>query len=218
MTQKGLEDFLADAISAYRKLPGEISVGVSIEGISGCKVLPLEPDGEDAALVTMLCDAARRLIEQSQKVPIRTGRVNELGNNIEEPLLKVCNESGLKATWPKRADGTGGRSGYPDIAIDILGPRPTYLEAKVIAEGTEASSFRSFYLSPSDNPKVCVDARHLLLAFTHDRRENSEDGLEQYALSAFKLVDLSKVFGKIKFEYQSSNKEMYLKDAVIARG
>lgn len=218
MTNKGLEDFFAEAISAYRKLPGEISVGVSIEGISGCKVLPLEPDGQDAALVATLCDAARRLIDLSQVNPIKTGRVNELGNNIEEPLLNVCKEFGLNATWPKRADGTGGRSGYPDIAIDIDGKRPTYLEAKVIAEGAEDSRFRSFYLSPSNNPKVCVDARHLLLAFTHDRRGNSDEGLELYALSAFKLVDLSKVVGKIKFEYQSSNKEMYLKGAVVARG
>jgi hypothetical protein len=218
VTKKGVEDFFAEAIASYRKLPSEISVGVSIEGISGCKVLPLEPDGQDAALVATLCDAARLLIQKSQVSPIKTGRVNELGNNIEGPLLDACKQSGLNATWPKRADGTGGRSGYPDIAIDIGGLRPTYLEAKVIAEGTEDSSFRSFYLSPSDNPKVCVDARHLLLAFTHDRRENSADGLEQYALSAFKLVDLSKVLGKIKFEYQSSNKEMYLKGAVVAQG
>ncbi|MFU7529670.1 hypothetical protein [Qipengyuania sp. ASV99] len=218
MTDKKVEEFLSEAIIAYRKLPKDISVGVSIEGISGRRVLPLDADQCDVELVQKLCAAAANLIGQSKEIPIKTGRVNELGNNIEEPLLDACRDIGLNATWPKRADGSGGRSGYPDIAIDIDGERPAYLEAKVIAEGTEASSFRSFYLSPSDNPKVCVDARHLLLAFTHERRENSAEGLEQYALTSFKLVDLYKVKGKIKFEYQSNNKEMYLKGAVIATG
>lgn len=218
MTEKGVEEFLAEAVSSYRKLPKNISVGTSIEAISGRRVLPLDQGGEDKDLVARLCDAANLLVASSSELPIKTGRVNELGNNVEEPLLEACKHVGLNATWPKRADGTGGRTGYPDIAIDIDGPRPTYLEAKVIAKGTESSTFRSFYLSPSDNPKVCVDARHLLLAFTHERRDNSEDGFEQYALTNFKLVDLFKVVGKIKFEYQSNNKEMYLMGAVVASG
>lgn len=218
MTDKSVEEFLAEAIAAYRHLPQDLSVGVSIEGISGCRVLPLDHDGEDSELVARLCEAANILIARSKEAPIKTGRVNELGNNIEQPLLDSCKQVGLNAAWPKRADGTGGRTGYPDIAIDINGLRPTYLEAKVIAKGAESSTFRSFYLSPSENPKVCVDARHLLLAFTHERRENSGGGLEQYALTSFKLVDLYKVAGKIKFEYQSNNKEMYIKGAVVASG
>ncbi len=70
----------------------------------------------------------------------------------------------------------------------------------------------------SPDPKVCLDARHLLVAFTHHREDNSANGLEQYSLTEFKVVDLARVFGKIKFEYQSSNRDMYLGNAVVLRG
>lgn len=173
--------------------------------------------GDDASLVAKLKSAAEHLIASTKSHPIKTGRVNELGNNIEEPLLQACVQVGLSASWPARSDGSGGRSGYPDIAISFEGRR-SFLEAKVIASGSEASSFRSFYLSPSDNPKVCEDARHILMAFTHKRVENSEAGLEQYELVDFKIVDLALVCGKIKFEYQSSNRDMYLGEAVLAKG
>lgn len=56
------------------------------------------------------------------------------------------------------------------------------------------------------------------MAFTHKRVENSEAGLEQYELVDFKIVDLALVCGKIKFEYQSSNRDMYLGEAVLAKG
>jgi hypothetical protein len=162
--------------------------------------------------------AANALIERSKLNPIQTGRLNELGNAIEEPLLNALLEGGLTASWPKRADGSGARSGYPDIALDAASERPTYLEARVVGAGSEGSSFRSFYLSPSERPKVCFDARHLLVAFTHDRQDDASNGLEQYRLVSYKIVDLARVFGKIKFEFQSSNRDMYLADAVVLRG
>ena len=185
--------------------------------MTDCKVIPVDVDGADANLIAKLRSAAERLIAISQKEPIKTGRVNELGNNIEEPLLESCNDVGLNASWPTRSDGSGGRTGYPDISISFEG-RKSFLEAKVVAAGSDSSSFRSFYLSPSDNPKVCEDATHILMAFTHRRVENSPEGLEQYQLIGFKIVDLALVCGKIKFEYQSSNRDMYLGDAVLAKG
>jgi hypothetical protein len=48
--------------------------------------------------------------------------------------------------------------------------------------------------------------------------KDSVDGFEQYELASYKIVDLALVCGKIKFEYQSSNKDMYLGDAVLAEG
>lgn len=218
MNEREIEELLAQAVKAYRQLPKKIGVGEAIEAVTNQKVIPLSGDGLDKELIHRVCDAAKILIERSQNIPIRTGRLNELGNNIEGPLREACLAAGLEATWPTRRDGSGARSGYPDLAINIGSDRPTYLEAKVIGAGSESSSFRSFYLSPSDNPKVCHDARHLLVAFAHERRENASDGLEQYALTSFKVVDLALVLGTIKFEYQSSNKDMYLGKAVVARG
>lgn len=218
MDRDPIEELLAGAVASYRLLPETISVGTAIEAVTGRQVLPMMGDAGDRALLEGLRAAGNILVARSQTAAIRTSRLNELGNAIEEPLLQACLDAGLRATWPRRLNGSAGRSGYPDIALDIDGERPAYLEAKVVGAGSEGSSFRSFYLSPSDNPKVCVDARHLLMAFTHRRRENASDGLEQYALDRFKIVDLYRVSGKIKFEYQSSNRDMYGGDTVIAEG
>lgn len=218
MDKSEIERILAEAVRAYRHIPKNLEVGIAIEAVTGKAVIPMSDQPVDRDLLARICAAAKAMITRSQQQPIKTGRVNELGNAIEEPLLDACKAAGLKASWPKRSDGSSARTGYPDIAIDIDGDHPTYLEAKAIAPGSESSSFRSFYLSPSDNPKVCVDARHLLVAFIHDRLKNDTDGNEQYRLTGYKIVDLALACGKIKFEYQSSNKDMYTGSPVIARG
>ncbi len=217
MTDLEIEDLLRGAIEAYRLLPKDLPVGMVIEAMTGCRVLPVDVVGADSELLANLNLAAKRLMVLSHATPIKTGRVNELGNNIEEPLLNACIHVGLDASWPKRRDGSGARTGYPDIAIST-GGRKSFLEAKVIAAESEGSSFRSFYLSPSENPKVFEDARHLLIAFTHERVGDSREGDQQYKLTSYKIVDLSLVCEKIKFEYQSSNKDMYLGDAVLGQG
>lgn len=218
MDETEIEELLAEAVRAYRMLPKGIGVSQIISAITDHAVIALDDSDFDQALLDSISSAAIDLIGRTQVSPIKTTRLNELGNAVEEPMLDACLRAGLEATWPRRANGTASRTGYPDIAIGIDGARPTYLEAKVIGAGSEGSSFRSFYLSPSDNPKVCADARHLLIAFTHRRCVNSSDGLEQYALESYKIVDLARVLGKIKFEYQASNKDMYLGEAIVAVG
>lgn len=218
MTDAEIEALLAEAVDAYRKLPRNIKVGAAIEAVTGRTVVPLSGDQQDQTLLNRICRAAEELIRMSKEAPIKTTRLNELGNAIEQPLLEACRAVGLAASWPTRSDGSGSRTGYPDIAVDLNGECPAYLEAKVIGAGSESSSFRSFYLSPSDNPKVCYDARHLLVAFVHRREPNGADGLERYALVSYKVVDLARVLGQVKFEYQSSNKNMYLGGAVVASG
>jgi hypothetical protein len=213
-----IEGLLAEAVRAYQLLPRGIGVPQIISAICDHTVVPLNDSAADLQLLEQVSCAARDLIGLSQKAPIKTTRLNELGNAVEEPMLEACIRAGLEASWPRRANGVAARTGYPDIAIGIEGERPTYLEAKVIGAGSEGSSFRSFYLSPSDNPKISVDARHLLVAFTHQRQGISPDGLEQYALISFKIVDLARVFGKIKFEYQASNRDMYIGESVVAQG
>ncbi len=218
MTDEELGAILAEAVEAYRKLPKRIGVSPAMLSIASCEVIEIEDCPEDQKLVAGVCAAAALLISRSRDVPIKTTRINELGNAIEEPLLQACLDSGLDASWPLRPDGTTSRNGYPDLAIGLNGGRPSYLEAKVVKANSENSSFRAFYMSPSERPKVCCDARHLLLAFTHKRRGNNSDGFEQYELLDFKLVDLARVIGKVKFEYQASNRDMYMGSAVLARG
>lgn len=218
MDDDQIEALLAEAVRTFRQLPKGISVPQIISAVTDHAVVPLEDSEADRKLLAQIAEACADLIVQSSKVPIITSRLNELGNAVEEPMLDACVRAGLKASWPLRANGVAARTGYPDIAINIDSERPTYLEAKVIGAGSEGSSFRSFYLSPSDNPKICADARHILVAFTHVREKDTAEGMESYSLKSYKIVDLAKVFGKIKFEYQASNKDMYIGDAVVARG
>ena len=122
-----------------------------------------------------------------------------------------------KAEWPTDAEGRAARSGYPDLLIYDSKNRPTYLEVKTVGPGQDSTTFRSFYLSPSERPKICHDARHLLVAFAHVSGE-VVDGKTAYRASAFKIVDLAVVIGGIKFEYQSSNKRLYLDECVLSSG
>lgn len=209
---------LAASVSAFRKLPKSITVSEAIEANTGYKVLPVGVTEYEKEMLRKVCNAADILVHESQIHPIETLRVNELGNAVEEPLLAACKEAGLNAVWPKRKDGSSVRNGYPDIQIDLDLGNIAYLEAKVIQKGSERSSFRSFYMSPSERPKVSQDAYHLLIAFVHDRQPDGEAGQQRYKLSSYKLVDLSKVSEKIKFEYQASNKDMYVGAQVIASG
>jgi hypothetical protein len=209
------EALLAEAVRAFRRLPKGISVSQIISAVTEHSVVPLEDCAEDRGLIDRVSAACINLIARSQATPIKTTRLNELGNAVEEPMLEACRRAGLEASWPRRADGAASRTGYPDIAIGIDGQHPTYLEVKVIGVGSETSSFRSFYLSPSDNPKVCKDARHILVAFTHQRATDANDGLEQYSLTKFKIVDLARVIGKINSNIKPATETCMLETQLL---
>lgn len=202
-----------EAVEAYRKLPSSITVASAILSLTGHKVIPLE-DGnpDDKALIDQIRIAADHCMRSLATDPIVSARVNEVGNLFEPRLKNSCEQIGMRAEWP-----AGGRSGYPDLLVFDAANRPTYVEIKTVGPGQEGTTFRSFYLSPSENSKVRMDARHLLVAFAHKSGTVAE-GLTSYSATAFKIVDLSGVCGNIKFEYQSSNKRLYGKNQVVASG
>ena len=53
-------------------------------------------------------------------------------------------------------------AGYPDIVINIDNQKTLYLEVKTYDANQAKSKFRTFYMSPSSNPKVVKTAYHLL--------------------------------------------------------
>lgn len=77
---------------------------------------------------------------------------------------------------------------------------------------------RSFYLSPSEDFKVTMDARHLLMAFGVEREplEGTRDSL--YRTISFKLVALAGLKCDVKYEFNSDNKRLYDDGMLLASG
>lgn len=203
MTEKEIEAAFAQAVESYRAMPKGIRASTAIEALSQKKVIPVDLTNEaDRDLISRLEDAAQRCMAGLIANPLICGRVNEVGNLFEPRTSAACVEAGLKV------EPIGGPSGYPDLLVRDPQGRPTYIEVKAVGVGKEDSSFRSFYLSPSERPKVRYDARHILFAFVHEPVRNSE-GIAGYCAKAFKLMDISRLLGSVKFEYQSNNRQMY---------
>lgn len=112
----------------------------------------------------------------------------------------------------------GRSTGYPDILLSDELDRPTYLECKVYGEGAAPTTMRSFYLSPSDEFKVCHDARHLLLAFGVERVSIGGTIDSEYRLRSFKLIDLHGLLCDVKYEFNSDNRRLYAAEMVLAEG
>lgn len=91
-------------------------------------------------------------------------------------------------------------------------------DGKVFGEGSTASTMRSFYLSPSEEFKICLDARHLLLAFGVERVSVSNSINSVYRLRSFKLIGLYGLLCDVKYEFNSDNRRLYAETMMLAEG
>lgn len=126
-----------------------------------------------------------------------------MGNAVEPLVIAALESAGFAADRPTAVSGKQRSAGYPDLEASRAGCF-FYFEIKTYNPRTENSTQRTFYLSPSDDPKVTHAAFHLLIAFAI---EPSEDG-KYYAKSA-QLVDLNDLPVKLKIEYNASNRDLY---------
>ncbi len=136
-------------------------------------------------------------------------RANEAGNHIEPFVKTALRETGLNARTPVTADGDAQTVGYPDI--EILGDVPCYLELKTYNSTTVNTTQRSFYYSPSSNPKVTHDALHLLLAY--ELEKIARDGKTAFIPVHWKLITLQDLEVDLKFEFNQSNRGLYGKES-----
>jgi hypothetical protein len=141
-----------------------------------------------------------------------SARANEAGNHMEAFVKDALRQAGLNARTPVTADGNAQEVGYPDV--EIVGEPPCYLELKTYAASTVNTTQRSFYYSPSENPKVTRDALHLLLAYELERTER--DGKTAFTPTHWKLITLQNLEVDLKFEFNQSNRGLYGKDAAKA--
>ena len=210
-----LEAILARFLQPMRGIP----FPVVIRALAGTAVLPIDrEDGADQGLIACFEEAAALVGTLVRRDPIKRNRPNEVGNDIEPFVIRSLAQGGLHAERPRAANGRGQQVGYPDILVHDADGRPTYLECKVFGEAAEATTMRSFYLSPSANPKVCMDARHLLLAFgvARDPIAGSRDSFHQP--TSFKLVDLHGLRCDVKYEFNADNVRLYEPAMILAQG
>jgi len=109
--------------------------------------------------------------------------------------------------------------GYPDIFLEDRHGRPNYIECKTYNERNYQTTQRSFYFSPAERPtdfKVIHDARHIVVSFKIERAER--DGKNAFVPVHWKIFSIDDLIGQIKHEFNSTNKQMYTKKALLAEG
>lgn len=164
------------------------------------------------ALHHKISTAANAAAAKARAAGLFAARANEAGNHIEAFVKAALNEVGLAARTPVTAAGAAQVVGYPDV--EILGEPPCYLELKTYSATTANTTQRSFYFSPSENPKVTRDALHLLLAYELEKA--TRDGRTAFVPVHWKLITLQDLEVDLKFEFNQSNRGLYGKDATKA--
>ncbi|MBU2638211.1 MAG: hypothetical protein KJ955_04510 [Nanoarchaeota archaeon] len=86
-----------------------------------------------------------------------------------------------------------------------------FIEIKATSK-PEIGSPRDFYYTPSSNSdkKINSNAPHLLLGFV-----TKQKGKEQFNLTGFKIVDVSKIKVSLKPEFNTDNLGVYNKNTII---
>ncbi len=131
-------------------------------------------------------------------------------------MISALRELGLKADKPLTKIGKKKSAGYPDIEIIDKQGRVVYLECKTYATKTKNQSFRTFYFSPSKNPKITKNAFHMLLSFELAKGERGEQ--IAFVPVSWQLYTLEKLKVQVKHEFNASNKELYKQEYLLAEG
>ncbi|NBB79379.1 MAG: hypothetical protein GVY36_08035 [Verrucomicrobia bacterium] len=190
------------------------------EAVSGCQVLPIDTsDPVDAAMVGEVAAALDDLLEvmlDPDNAIHSVGRVNEISRHVEDFLLERLGQGeNFACSIPVNASGNVRRSGYPDLRFEHEpSGRVFYIDPKVFREGSERSSFRTFYFEPKGaTNKIRDDASHIIVGIAHRGKVEG-----RWRLEAWKLVDLIDFRVRLKAEFQSSNRELYQESAVLREG
>ena len=161
-----------------------------------------QAEGTNSELVLKMENAMKETRKNIDAKPIIKPRPNEVGNAIEPFVQKALIKFGLDARTPITKSGKGKTAGYPDLMI-VGQDKHIYLEVKTFSATKEHGFLRSFYLSPSDNPKVIKDGYHLAVGFKMREKDN------RYTAVEHKLVDLFGLRCNLKAEFNSNNVELF---------
>jgi hypothetical protein len=181
---------------------------------SGKRVIPLD-QSEPHLRVTRAIHAALAGCAETLNRPDspvrKLRRINEASKFFEDGLMERLNATpGIACGLPRTRGGDLQRSGYPDLRIvDQASGAVFYLDPKLVEQGSEKSTFRTFYFEPKNETlKITDDAVHLLAGIQHDGRDG------EWTFSGWHLVDLSTLRVRLKAEFQASNAELYGKSVL----
>ena len=155
-----------------------------------------------------LAQAMQRVCRKVQRDPIVRPRPNEVGNDMEPFVIEALRQERLLASRPRAISGRGKSTGYPDIMIRTSG-LSIYLEVKTFARKNYSTTQRSFYFSPTDDPKVTEDAHHLAVGFEIERTGN------EFTPVGFDILDLYGLPCDLKSEFNSDNRRLYDKKRIL---
>lgn len=210
---KTLIPWLLDDQSSFKK----IRFADVIAATAGKRVIRVDRDDPDERrILTAIGTALDAVLTELNSPASKTRaakRVNEMSSHFENAIqARLAATAGMTCTFPKTAAGKTQRSGYPDLVLrDTATGRVFYLDPKLFAAGSKASSFRTFYFEPKrETNKVTEDARHLIVAIEHQR---DADGTVRFV--RWELVDLADFRVRLKAEFEGSNADMYRPEAVV---
>jgi hypothetical protein len=208
---------LEQVIGKFLEPIKDIPFPVAIKALTGFKVLAFDLTfGPDRRVLEQLSQAACRAGHEAHRNGIFSARPNEAGNHIEPFVVRALQEVGLKATKPISKSGKKKTAGYPDIQIEDETGRIIYLECKTFNIKSQRQSFRTFYFSPSEDPKITSDAFHLLVSFQLTTAERK--GRRAFVPVSWHLYTLDKLLVQVKHEFNASNEDLYRKEALLAEG
>lgn len=210
---KQLEETIGKFLEPLQGIPFPIA----IKALTGFKVLTFDPSlNPNKELLELLSKAAQLGGQKAFSEGIFTARPNEAGNHIEPFVVEALKRVGLKAGKPISKSGKKKAAGYPDIQIEERNGRIVYLDCKTYNTLTKDQSFRTFYFSPSEDPKITRDAFHLLMSFELDTAERK--GRKAFIPISWQIYTLDKLLIQVKHEFNASNRELYTKEALLAHG
>jgi hypothetical protein len=208
---------LEESIRRFLEPIKGIPLAVVIKALTGCEVLSFDPGVmENRKLIEDLSHAAGLAGQNAFQEGIVASRPNEAGNRIEPFVLEALGRVGLKADRPSTRTGKRRAAGYPDIEIVSRDGVIAYLDCKTYSTATKDQSFRTFYFSPSDDPKITKDGFHLLMSFELDVQERK--GRKVFVPVSWQIYSLDKLLIQVKHEFNASNRELYRREALLAEG
>ena len=203
-----LEKLLAQFIQPIKNIPFEIVIQALFS--KNVKKFDLNIKNNKIllkAIAKAMCEVCKLI----QAKPIKRNRPNEVGNDIEFFVISFLQKYKLKASTPITKSGKQKSTAYPDVKI-ITNGVPVYLEVKTYAQNSKNTSLRSFFLSPSQDPKITEEAFHLAVGFEIIQKNKS------FYPSSFKIIDLYGLDCDMKAEFNSDNKRLYQKNRILAEG
>jgi hypothetical protein len=194
-----------------------VAFGDVVASATGFRVIPVNP-ASDRPWINKIGSAMDSVLASlnDPSHPIHSsGRINEASRHIEEGLTALlAREPGWQCGPPPTASGKPQRAGYPDIRLVLEDGSVVYLDPKLHAQDSRSSSFRTFYYEPKTaTNKINDDARHLVVGVAHAPKP---DGSTTF--TAWELIDIAAMPVRLKLEFQSSNRDIYRDEAVVASG